>query len=63
MSAKVSRTVKSTARPLCKREIDRRIDGVAATLASRRDDEADTRPRWIGARDLVERVQPFISDN
>ncbi len=50
---------------LTKREIDRQITHVIATVAG--DDAAQANdslePRWISAADLVRRMQPFMVHN
>ena len=56
--------------PLTKSEIDRRIESLMAEIAAGSGTEAKAassqraeRPRWITAREFVERVRPFLVYN
>jgi hypothetical protein len=65
MAMSASSETKQAETILTQRELDRRIERVVAEVFGQADDaasEAD-QPRWIRARDLVERMRPFMHSN
>lgn len=65
----VRRNASEGFRSLSKREIDRRIEQVMASVMSCEDlddagnGEGHLRPRWISAAELVRRMRPFMIYN
>ena len=67
---RVVRTPRETPRPLHKREIDRRLEDVAAEVAAgvlppggTQEPGRAPRPRWVDTKEFVERMRSFLVYN